>query len=192
MNKKLLGVMMIALLAGGCNLNTSSSSSESSSSSVVSSSSEVVSSSINTSTSITSSSELISSSVSSSSSEVSSTTSSSSSSEVSSTISSTSSSNDVSSSTSTKEDGESFVLPNITFGQVEDKVVVYAVQGMKEKQYNTLSKKLDRHFRKLNKDVDMEDEILSQVSVNALVSVVCFMAYVQANKTNATARFVWR
>lgn len=75
---------------------------------------------------------------------------------------------------------ESFMLPSVTFGKIKDKVVVYAIQGLKKKQDNPLSKKLDRHFRKLNKDVDMNDDILSQVSTNALVSMVGFVSYIKS------------
>lgn len=72
---------------------------------------------------------------------------------------------------------ESFILPSITFGKINDELFIYCIQGEKEKQTNKLSKQLDRHFRKANKGVDMEDEILSQVSVSALVSLVIFLAH---------------
>ena len=72
---------------------------------------------------------------------------------------------------------ESFNLPSVCFGKIDDELFVYSIQGEKEKQTNWLAKKLDRHFRKANKDVDMQDEILSQVSVSALVSLTIFLAY---------------
>ena len=72
---------------------------------------------------------------------------------------------------------DTFHLPSITFGKIKDELFVYCVQGEKEKQNNMLAKKLDRHFRKANKDVDMQDEMLSQVSVSALISLVIFLTY---------------
>lgn len=72
---------------------------------------------------------------------------------------------------------DSFHLPSVTFGKVGDEVFIYCIQGEKEKQTNPLAKRLDRHFRKANKNVDMTDEILSQVSVSALVSLTIFLAY---------------
>ena len=72
---------------------------------------------------------------------------------------------------------ESFILPSITFGCVEDEIYLYCIQGEKEKQTNKFAKQMDRFFRKANKDVDMEDEILSQVSVSALVSLTIFLTY---------------
>ena len=72
---------------------------------------------------------------------------------------------------------ESFNLPSVCFGKIDDELFVYSIQGEKEKQTNSLSKKMDRHLRKANKDVDMEDEILSQVSVSALASLTIFLTY---------------
>ena len=80
------------------------------------------------------------------------------------------------------DDGiNTFNLPSVTFGKIKDEVFVYCLQGEKEKQTNSLAKKMDRHFRKANKDVDMEDEILSQVSVSALISLTIFLAYQKSN-----------
>lgn len=76
------------------------------------------------------------------------------------------------------DDGiDTFNLPSVTFGKIKDEIFLYCLQGEKEKQTNSLAKKLDRHFRKANKDVDMQDEILSQVSVSALVSLTIFLAH---------------
>lgn len=72
---------------------------------------------------------------------------------------------------------ENFILPSITFGCVEDEIYLYCIQGEREKQTNKFSKQMDRFFRKANKDVDMEDEILSQVSVSALVGLTIFLTY---------------
>lgn len=71
-----------------------------------------------------------------------------------------------------------FNLPTITFGVVDDTVYIYAIQAKKEKQTTPLAKKLDRHFRKVNKDVDMED-IIGQVSPNALVALTMFLSVMQ-------------
>lgn len=71
---------------------------------------------------------------------------------------------------------ETFNLPSITFGKVGNEIYLYCVQGEKGKQTNKLSKQMDRHFRKANKDVDMEDDMLSQISVTALVSLTIFLA----------------
>lgn len=79
----------------------------------------------------------------------------------------------------TVKDEEKFVLPSITFGRIDDKLFLYAIQRTKEAQANKLSKQMDRLFRKANKGVDMEDEILSQISTNALVSLVVFLAHQQ-------------
>lgn len=75
---------------------------------------------------------------------------------------------------------ETYYLPSVTFGRIDDEVFIYCLQGSKGKQTNALAKKLDRHFRKANKGVDMEDEILSQVSVSALVALTIFLAYQKA------------
>lgn len=73
----------------------------------------------------------------------------------------------------------SFKLPSVTFGKIDDEVFVYCLQGEKEKQTNLLAKRLDRHFRKANKGVDMNDEILSNVSVSALVSLTIFLTHMK-------------
>lgn len=80
-----------------------------------------------------------------------------------------------------EKENEKYYLPNITFGTINDKAFIYCIQGTKEKQTNKLSKQMDRQFRKANKNVDMEDEILSQVSVSALVALTIFLAYQKQN-----------
>ncbi len=70
--------------------------------------------------------------------------------------------------------GNEFVLPEITFSMLGDVCFVYAVQSRKQKedeQKNAVQKKLDRYFRKVNKDVPEE---LQNVSPNALVAFTCF------------------
>ena len=78
----------------------------------------------------------------------------------------------------TAENEDKFYLPTITFGVVDDTVYIYAIQAKKGKQTTPIAKKLDRHFRKVNKDVDMED-IIGQVSPNALVSLTIFLSVMQ-------------
>ena len=69
-----------------------------------------------------------------------------------------------------KKDDEKFNLPRITFGRIKNQMYIYSLQGERKKQENKLAKRIDRYFRKANKGVDMEDEILSQISTNALIS----------------------
>lgn len=71
-----------------------------------------------------------------------------------------------------------FTLPAITFGLEKNKAYVYAVQAKKEKEENELAKKLDRYFRKFNKDIDL-DELEGKVSPNALASTVIFFEYLK-------------
>ena len=73
-----------------------------------------------------------------------------------------------------------FVLPSITFGIADETAYIYAVQNKKGKQSNPLAKKLDRLFRKVNKDVDSED-VIANVSPNALVSLTIFNSFLINN-----------
>lgn len=73
-----------------------------------------------------------------------------------------------------------FKLPSIYFGIANNTAYVMAVQNDKNKQTNELAKKLDRYFRKVNKDVNMED-IIANVSPNALVSLTLFNSYLKQN-----------
>ena len=72
-----------------------------------------------------------------------------------------------------------FHLPAITFGFVDKTCYMYAIQGSKQKEESVLAKKLDRYFRKFNKDIDPED-ITGQVSPNALASATIFMSYLKS------------
>lgn len=76
-------------------------------------------------------------------------------------------------------DGENFKLPAVTFGIVGDEAYVYAVQNGKTKQTGLVAKVLDRHFRKIGKGVDSQD-IISQVSPNALVALTLFISYLKS------------
>ena len=80
-----------------------------------------------------------------------------------------------------------FRLPTVTFGIVDDKATVFAMQNEDTNQTNPLAKKLDRYFRKVNKDVDPND-IIANVSPNAVVSLTLFVEYLkQHNITNITS-----
>ena len=70
------------------------------------------------------------------------------------------------------EEGE-FSLPSLNFGKIDDRAYLFAVQNKREKQTSILAKKMDRHFRKLNSGVDMED-IVATVSPNAVASLTIF------------------
>lgn len=74
--------------------------------------------------------------------------------------------------------GDQFNLPAITFGIAEDVVYVYAVQNTKVKQGGVLAKDLDRYFRKVNKGID-SDDMIANVSPNALVALTIFNAYIE-------------
>ncbi len=69
-------------------------------------------------------------------------------------------------------------LPYITFAIIDDKAYVYAIQNAQNKNESSLSKKVDRYLRKLNKGVDMED-IVANISTNALASLVVFSSYMK-------------
>lgn len=70
---------------------------------------------------------------------------------------------------------ETFQLPSILFDIDHNTAYIMGIQNF-NKQQNALSKKLDRYFRKVNKDVNME-EIEGNVSPNAVVSFTLFNAF---------------
>lgn len=74
------------------------------------------------------------------------------------------------------DEKNNFNLPGVTFGIVGDTAYVYAVQN-KPQEPNIVSKKLDRYFRKLNKNVPEEQQ---NVSPNALASFTIFCSYLQS------------
>lgn len=76
--------------------------------------------------------------------------------------------------------GNEFMLPSILFAQTNKKCFIMAVQNFNKAPQNCLSKKLDRYFRKANKDVDMTD-VLGKISPNALISLTLFNSYLQQN-----------
>lgn len=80
-------------------------------------------------------------------------------------------------------DNYSFQLPSIYFGFQNSKAYIMAIQNLNKSEQNPLSKKLDRFFRKVNKDVPSED-IISNVSPNALVSLTIFLSYCQKLNKN--------
>ncbi len=80
-------------------------------------------------------------------------------------------------------ENHSFQLPSIFFAFQDSKVYVMAIQNLNKAEQNPLSKKLDRFFRKVNKNVPTDD-IISNVSPNALVALTVFLSYCQKlNKT---------
>lgn len=82
---------------------------------------------------------------------------------------------------------DTFKLPSIYFGFESSKVYIMAIQNLNKQPQNNLSKKLDRYFRKVNKDVPTDD-IISNVSPNSLVSLTIFLSYCsQLNKTEIIA-----
>lgn len=80
-------------------------------------------------------------------------------------------------------EGDKFLLPSITFGVIDDKIYIYAVQSKKEKQTSKCAKTLDRYFRKLNKGIE-EESLEHQVSPNALASFVIFSSYARKSGFN--------
>jgi len=81
------------------------------------------------------------------------------------------------------KDKNVYTPPAITFGIIDDTAYIYAVQNTIKKQDNQLSKKLDRHFRKLNKDID-PDDIIANVSPSAVVSITIFNTILKYNNIN--------
>ena len=71
-----------------------------------------------------------------------------------------------------------FLLPSILFGTNKKQCFVYSIQNLNKEPKNLLSKKLDRYFRKVNKNVDVEDDIYN-VSPNAVVAFVIFVEYLK-------------
>lgn len=76
-----------------------------------------------------------------------------------------------------KSDGEQFTLPTLTFGVDGKTIYLMCIQNTaKNDKDSKLVKKLDRYFRKVNKDVSIDEEI-SKVSPNALVALSIFNEY---------------
>ena len=71
-----------------------------------------------------------------------------------------------------------FTLPSITFGVIRNKAYIMAIQFKGDVKANSTSKKLDRYFRKVNKDVDESTDI-ANVSPNALVALTLFNSYLK-------------
>ena len=81
------------------------------------------------------------------------------------------------------QDKTCFTLPTITFGIADGIAEVGAVQNEHPKQGFSTAKKLDRYFRKVNKDVDSED-VIANVSPNALVAFTLFNEYLKTQNIN--------
>lgn len=87
------------------------------------------------------------------------------------------------------EFGNRFKLPAITFGVDGDTVYVCAIQNTAPDQKNQAQNKLDRFFRKVNLNVDENDEI-SKISPNFLVVFTIFASYMrQIGKKEIIAPF---
>lgn len=84
---------------------------------------------------------------------------------------------------------DEFLLPDISFGVIDDCLRVYAVQRKRDEQTCKTAKKFDRYFRKFNKGVDMDDEITSQISTNALAAVTIFLGYMKNQNINKVKAF---
>ncbi len=80
----------------------------------------------------------------------------------------------------TLDGADSFQLPFVNWALVGNTAYVYSVQNTNKKQETVLAKKLDRFFRKLNKDVDPEDE-MAQVSPNAVATSALFFSFLKQN-----------
>lgn len=74
---------------------------------------------------------------------------------------------------------ESFTLPKITFGfDNERNVHIYSIQNKKNLEKTPIFKKLDRHFRAVNKNIDPEDDI-AKVSPSSLVAFTIFASFME-------------
>lgn len=73
---------------------------------------------------------------------------------------------------------EKFYLPRVCFSVLDDIVFVMRTHYHDHDQENPIQKQMDRHFRKVNKGVDPEDDI-SKVSPNALVSLTMFLSTIK-------------
>lgn len=87
------------------------------------------------------------------------------------------------------DDGGEFLMPAVTFSIVGNTAYMYAVQRQinhkSEGTKSVVEKKLDRYFRKINKDVPVE---FQNISPNALVSLIIFGNYLKSLKiTNVVA-----
>ena len=74
--------------------------------------------------------------------------------------------------------GNAFELPQITFAIASNKAYLMCIQN-KNKDDNVVVKKLDRYFRKVNKDINPQDDI-ARVSPRSLVSLTLFNAYLKS------------
>lgn len=73
-----------------------------------------------------------------------------------------------------------FVLPTVNFYISDNKAYVFSLQRVSKRDIiGELEKKLDRYFRKVNKGVDINDDI-SNVSSNALVAFTIFCSYLKS------------
>lgn len=79
-----------------------------------------------------------------------------------------------------ENDSGKFVLPAVLFGIADDTAIVHGVQNLigNEHLKADVEKKLDRYFRKVNKNID-SDDIIANITPNALVSFTIFIEYLK-------------
>lgn len=83
-----------------------------------------------------------------------------------------------------KEDNQKFTLPTLNFSVFNNEAYLMCIQNTtKNDNKNILSKKLDRYFRKVNKDVDINDDI-SKISPNSLVALTIFNEFMKSVGVN--------
>lgn len=91
-----------------------------------------------------------------------------------------------------EEMGEEYILPSVLYGMTSNGVVIYAVQGQKNKQVNKVSKDVSRFLRKVNEGAGFHgniehraqgeyegmdlSEAVKNVSPFALVSLTMFLS----------------
>ena len=87
--------------------------------------------------------------------------------------------------TTFEKNGEKYTLPAITFGLVDDKAKVFAVQNFaaKTNKETLLKKKLGRHLYKLNSGV-CESDIIANVSVSAVAAATIFLEFLKEENIN--------
>jgi len=82
-----------------------------------------------------------------------------------------------------KSGEERYYLPSLNFSLIDDVCYLGSIQRKHKIESNSLSKKLDRYFRKVNKGVDEEDDIYN-VTPTALVSLTIFSSLLRKYSVN--------
>ena len=88
-----------------------------------------------------------------------------------------------------KKGNEEVLLPKIHYYISDDKVYLMGIQSNRKKELNTLSKKLDRYLRKMDKGLDKyarneegKVESIKDISVSALASLTLFLSSMREYK----------